>query len=131
MELPVWYVPYLTAPMLIPLIAVPHVIVAQFAVGGGILLADLVRRAYRDHNPEALDYLHGLARYFVLITLVFVVQFNELMKWYDPNTAPIRGEWGSFALFMTLLVIALILIAWIGRTALRRTRNNAQNQFTN
>ncbi len=80
---------------------------------------------------EALDYFHGLARYFVLITWVFVVQFNELMKWYDPNTAPIRGEWGSFALFMILLVIALILIAWIGLTALRRTRNNAQNQFTN
>ena len=71
MEFPVWYVPYLTAPMLIPLIAVPHVIVAQFAVGAGILLADLVRRAYRDQNREALDYLHGLARYFVLITLVF------------------------------------------------------------
>jgi cytochrome d ubiquinol oxidase subunit I len=71
MEFPVWYVPYLTAPMLIPLIAVPHVIVAQFAVGAGILLADLVRRAYRDHSPEALGYLHGLARYFVLVTLVF------------------------------------------------------------
>ena len=41
------------------------------------------------------------------------------------------GRVGSFTLFMTLLVIALILIAWIGRTALRRTRNNAQNQFTN
>jgi hypothetical protein len=53
------------------------------------------------------------------------------MKWYDPNTAPIRGEWGSFALFLILLVIALILIGWIGRTALRRTRNNAQNHFTN
>jgi hypothetical protein len=32
---------------------------------------------------------------------------------------------------MILLVIALILIGWIGLTALRRTRNNAQNQFTN
>ena len=71
MEFPIWYVPYLTAPMLIPLIAVPHVIVAQFAVGAGILLADLVRRAHRDRNAEALDYLHGLARFFVLITLVF------------------------------------------------------------
>ena len=31
MEFPLWYVPFITAPMLIPLIAVPHVIVAQFA----------------------------------------------------------------------------------------------------
>ena len=47
MDFPVWYVPYLTAPMLIPLVGIPHVIVAQFAVGAGILLADLVRRAHR------------------------------------------------------------------------------------
>jgi cytochrome d ubiquinol oxidase subunit I len=71
MEFPVWYVPYLTAPMLIPLVGVPHVIVAQFAVGAGILLADLVRRARRDGHAETLEYLHGLARVFVLITVVF------------------------------------------------------------
>ena len=47
MESPVWYVPYLTAPMLMPAIALPDVIVAQFAVGAGILLADRVRRARR------------------------------------------------------------------------------------
>ncbi|HWH77741.1 MAG TPA: cytochrome ubiquinol oxidase subunit I [Candidatus Binatus sp.] len=71
MEFPLWYVPFITAPMLIPLIAVPHVIVAQFAVGAGILLADLVRRAHRDHSAERLVYLKGLTRFFVLITLVF------------------------------------------------------------
>ncbi len=71
MEFPFWYVPFLTAPMLIPLIAVPHVIVAQFAVGAGILLADLVRRARRDHDAETLVYLRGLARFFILITVVF------------------------------------------------------------
>jgi cytochrome bd-type quinol oxidase subunit 1 len=71
MEFPVWYVPFMTAPMLIPLVAVPHVIVAQFAVGAGILLADLVRRAHRDGNVTALDYLRQLARFFVLLTVVF------------------------------------------------------------
>jgi cytochrome bd-type quinol oxidase subunit 1 len=71
MEFPVWLVPYLTAPMLIPLVGIPHVIVAQFAVGAGILLADLVRRARRDHDAETLAYLHGLARFFILITVVF------------------------------------------------------------
>ncbi|MGH7810140.1 MAG: cytochrome ubiquinol oxidase subunit I, partial [Candidatus Binatia bacterium] len=71
MEFPFWYVPFLTAPMLIPLVAVPHVIVAQFAVGAGILLADLVRRAHRDRNAVALDYLRRLARFIVLLTVVF------------------------------------------------------------
>jgi cytochrome bd-type quinol oxidase subunit 1 len=71
MEFPFWYVPFLTAPMLIPLVAVPHVIVAQFAVGAGILLADLVRRAHRNGNAVALDYLRRLARFIVLLTVVF------------------------------------------------------------
>jgi hypothetical protein len=51
------------------------------------------------------------------------VQVSELMKWYDPNKTPIRGEWASFALFIFMLVIALVLIGWIGLTALRRFRN--------
>lgn len=71
MEFPVWYVPFITAPMLIPLIAVPHVVVAQFAVGAGILLADLARRAHRDRNAELLLYLHQISRAFILITVVF------------------------------------------------------------
>jgi hypothetical protein len=186
MEFPVWYVPFITAPMLIPLIAVPHVIVAQFAVGAGILLADLVRRAHRDHRVELLDgddkndlrklvplYFLGaviygsadaiyassilqalpsmiagvllaaaywknpsritgigliLAQFAVLLSNAIArqwVQLSELIKWYDPYKAPIRGEWGSFALFMTALLAALVIISWIGLTALRRTRNNA------
>jgi hypothetical protein len=195
MEFPVRYVPFITAPMLIPLIAVPHVIVAQFAVGAGILLADLVRRAHRDHRVELLDgddkndlrklvplYFLGaviygsagaiyassilqalprfwfivagismiagvllaaaywknpsritgigliLAQFAVLLSNAIArqwVQLSELIKWYDPYKAPIRGEWGSFALFMTALLAALVIISWIGLTALRRTRNNA------
>jgi cytochrome d ubiquinol oxidase subunit I len=88
MEFPLWYVPYLTAPMLIPLIAVPHVIVAQFAVGAGILLADLVRRAHRDHDAETLLYLHGLARFFVLITLVFGAVTGVGIWWTIGLTSP-------------------------------------------
>lgn len=71
MDYPAWYVPFLTAPMLIPLVAVPHVIVAQLAVGGGFLLADLVAQARRAGNTSLLDYLKGLTRIFVLITIVF------------------------------------------------------------
>jgi len=51
------------------------------------------------------------------------VQVSELLKWYDPNKTPVRGEWGSFALFMGTLVLAIATIAWIGRVALRRTRS--------
>jgi hypothetical protein len=51
------------------------------------------------------------------------VQVNELTKWYDASQAPIRSEWGSFALFLIMLVFALILIGWIGSVALRRCKD--------
>ncbi|HVO96338.1 MAG TPA: cytochrome ubiquinol oxidase subunit I, partial [Terriglobales bacterium] len=137
MEFPVWFVPYLTAPMLIPLIAVPHVIVAQFAVGAGILLADLVRHAHRDRNAEALSYLHDLARVFVLITLVFGAVTGVGIWWTiglaSPETTSalihtfVFGWAAEWAMFILELVAAFafyylwdrlaprehILIGWI------------------
>ncbi len=53
------------------------------------------------------------------------VQVSDLMKWYDPSKAPIRGEWGSFALFLATLLMALTIITWIGLTALRRTKSQS------
>ena len=82
MEFPVWHVAFITAPMLIPLVAVPHVIVAQFAGGAGILLADLTRRAHRDHRVELLDYLHNLTRFFVLITVVVFGAVTGVGIWW-------------------------------------------------
>lgn len=118
MEYPVWYVPFLTAPMLIPLIAVPHVIVAQFAVGAGILLADLVRRARRDHHAELLTYLHGLARFFVLITLVFGAVTGVGIWWTiglaSPETTSalihifVFGWASEWAMFVLELVAAFV-----------------------
>ncbi len=88
MEYPAWYVAYLTAPMLIPLVAIPHVIVAQFAVGGGFLLADMVRRAYRDDLPEVLDYIRRITRFFILITVVFGAVTGFGIWWTIGLTSP-------------------------------------------
>jgi len=71
LDFPVWLVDHVTAPMLIPAVAIPHVIVAMFAVGGGILLADLVARARRDGREEALRLLRRQTRAFMLLSLVF------------------------------------------------------------
>lgn len=88
MEFPVWYVPFITAPMLIPLVAVPHVIVAQFAVGAGILLADLVRRAHRDRQADLLAYLRQLSRSLILITVVFGAVTGVGIWWTIGLTSP-------------------------------------------
>ena len=71
MHFPWWYVPVLTAPMLIAIVSVVHVLVAHYAVGGGLFLAVEASYAYRMQNVDYLAYLKRHARFFVLLTVVF------------------------------------------------------------
>ena len=129
MDYPVWYVPYLTAPLLIPLIAVPHVIVAQFAVGGGILLADLTRRAYGGNHVAILDYLRRLTRVFVLITVVFGAVTGAGIWWTIGLTSPettsalihifVFGWAAEWAVFVLEIAAAFVFYYFWGRLAPR------------
>lgn len=71
MHYPWWYVPFLTGPMLIAIVAVLHVLVAHYAVGGGLFLALETQYAYRTKNKAYLEYLKGHAWFFILLTVVF------------------------------------------------------------
>ena len=71
MHFPWWYVPGLTSPMLIALIAVVQVLVSHYAVGGGFFLAVEVGHARKTGNLEYLDYLRRHGKFFILITVVF------------------------------------------------------------
>jgi len=71
MGYPFWHVPGVGSTMLIPAIALPHVLVSHFAVGGGILLWLGIRSAHRQSDVEFLQYLRKLTRFFVLLTVVF------------------------------------------------------------
>ncbi len=71
MNYPVWDVPLLGGGLIIALIAIPHVFVSHFAIGGGIFLAWSERIALRDGNARLLDFLKRNSLFFVLITLVF------------------------------------------------------------
>jgi cytochrome bd-type quinol oxidase subunit 1 len=57
--------------MVIALIAIAHVFVSHFAVGGGLFLVLTERKAQRQNNRELLTYMKGHARFFILLTLVF------------------------------------------------------------
>jgi cytochrome bd ubiquinol oxidase subunit I len=71
MHYPWWYIDHLTAPMLIAIVSVVHVLVAHYAVGGGLFLAVETTHAYRSGNRDYLAYLKQHARFFVLLTVVF------------------------------------------------------------
>jgi hypothetical protein len=98
-----------------------------FFIAGASLLAGVLFAGAYWRNPHrwkgaALIAAQLAALLFNAIARQWV-QVSELMKWYDPNKAPIRGEWGSFALFMVMFLAAILIISWIGLTAWRRTRS--------
>jgi cytochrome bd-type quinol oxidase subunit 1 len=56
--------------MLIAGIAVLHVLISHYAVGGGLFLAMETGHAYRTGNQDYVSYLKRHARFFVLLTVV-------------------------------------------------------------
>jgi len=99
-----------------------------FANGGGILLGALLAFSYWRNANRVSGISLIVVQLLVLASNAIArqsVQISELMKWYDPYKAPVRGEWGSFIFFMVTFIVALGILFWIGRTALRRTRSGA------
>jgi len=71
MNYPVWYLPTIGGGTLIALIAIGHVFVSHFAVGGGLLLALSENLARKRNDAHLLSFTKRFARLFVLLTLVY------------------------------------------------------------
>ncbi|MHC1790177.1 cytochrome c [Solidesulfovibrio sp.] len=71
MEFPVWQLTAFGGGFWIILIAVLHVYVAHFAVGGGLFLVLTEAKARRLGSKPLLEYLHRHTRFFLLLTMVF------------------------------------------------------------
>ena len=70
MNFPVWDV-WFGSSILIAIVAVVHVFVSHFAVGGGLFLVLTERKAYREHDSGLLSWLKLHSAFFVLITIVW------------------------------------------------------------
>ena len=71
MNYPVWYLPGIGGGLLIALIAVLHVFVSHFAVGGGLYLIYSEKKGIRENSQAILDFTKAHARFFLLLTMVF------------------------------------------------------------
>jgi mono/diheme cytochrome c family protein len=71
MNYPVWYLPEIGGGTLIALIAVAHVYVSHFALGGGLYLVFAERKGLRENNRGILEFTRSHARFFLLMTAVF------------------------------------------------------------
>jgi len=92
MHYPWWHVPFITAPMLIAAIAVVHVLVSHYAVGGGLFLAIETRHAYRSANRDYLAYLKQHAWFFVLLTVAFGAITGVGIWWVIGLASPLATE---------------------------------------
>jgi cytochrome d ubiquinol oxidase subunit I len=92
MHYPFWYVPGLTSPMWIAVVAVLHVYTAMYAVGGSILLSWQVSIAYRTHDKPYLNYLHSHTWFFVLVTLVYSSLLGVGIWWTIGLASPLATE---------------------------------------
>jgi len=70
MNYPVWQLDFLGGGFLIAVIAIIHVYIAQFAVGGGLFLVLTEHLAYRRNDPGILDYVRKHTKFFLLLTMV-------------------------------------------------------------
>ena len=70
MNYPVWQ-PGFPGGLLIAIVAVTHVFVSHFAVGGGAFLVITERRAYARSDEALLGYVRRHSRFFALLTLVY------------------------------------------------------------
>ncbi len=70
MNYPIWDLQWAGGGLLIALIAVFHVYIAHFAVGGGLFLVLTELLAYRKDSPPILDYAKRHTKFFLLVTMV-------------------------------------------------------------
>lgn len=71
MNYPIWYLPQTGGGLLIALIAILHVYVSHFAVGGGLYLIYAEKKGLRQNSEQILDFTKKHARFFLLLTMVF------------------------------------------------------------
>jgi cytochrome bd-type quinol oxidase subunit 1 len=71
MNYPVWELYTTGGGLFIACIAVIHVYVAHFAVGGGLFLVWAEKRAYRQNSDPLLAYVKQHTKFFLLLTMVF------------------------------------------------------------
>lgn len=71
MNYPIWELQSVSGGTLIAVIAIAHVLIAHFAVGGGLYLVLTEMRARKTRDTVLLDHVRSHTRFFLLLTMVF------------------------------------------------------------
>ncbi|MBI4556974.1 MAG: cytochrome ubiquinol oxidase subunit I [Candidatus Hydrogenedentes bacterium] len=71
MNYPTWNFPHIGSGWVIGIIAIVHVLISHFAIGGGFYLPMAERKALREKRDDWMQVLHGHAKFFLILTAVF------------------------------------------------------------
>ena len=71
MNYPVWEVPLIGGPWVIGIIAILHVFVSHFAVGGGAYLWLTERKAVAENDEAMRQHVRRYSKLFYYLTTVF------------------------------------------------------------
>jgi cytochrome d ubiquinol oxidase subunit I len=71
MNYPIWEVKGIGLPWVIGIIAIIHVMISQFAVGGGLYLALAERKALKEGRRDWFPLLRAHSKFFLVLTGVF------------------------------------------------------------
>ena len=113
MHYPVWYLPELGGGTLIALIAIIHVFVSHFAVGGGLYLVMAEKKGLAEHSQPILDFTRRHARFFLLTTMV-VGSITGVGIWFI--IALVSPGWAAEWVFFTVeFAAAFVYFYMFGR----------------
>ena len=71
MNYPFWEIPHIGSAWVIGIIAIFHVMISHFAVGGGWYLAIAESKALKERRQDWLEILRGHSKFFLILTGVF------------------------------------------------------------
>jgi cytochrome d ubiquinol oxidase subunit I len=136
MNYPAWYVPFIGSGWVIGLIAIIHVYVSHFAIGGGLFLPLAEAKALKEGRRDWLLKLKGYSKFFLVLTGVagtvtgVAIWFAIGLASPEGTSALIRNfvfawamEWVVFAVELSLSAayyytwgrVSDVVHLWIGR----------------
>jgi len=71
MNYPIWELESIGGGTLVAIIAIAHVLISHFAVGGGLFLVLTEMKARRENDTAMLAYVKSHTKFFLLLTMVF------------------------------------------------------------
>ncbi|MBN2134423.1 MAG: cytochrome ubiquinol oxidase subunit I [Acidobacteria bacterium] len=118
MNYPVWVVPVIGSGWVIGIIAIIHILISHFAVGGGIYLAFAERKARKENRKDWLEIIQKHSRFFLYLTIVagamtgVAIWFSIALSSPEATSALIHNfvlgwasEWTFFIIEITAIIV--------------------------